>query len=144
MALADKPPTLDCQIISPERVAFSSSVEMVVVPAAKGALGILPGHAPLVSQLQPGVVEIYQKDQVIERIFVSGGFAHIAETNCTVLSEEVICLADILPEEVEAYIERIQTQLAEQSLDQQDRATLEENLIVSRAKMELWRQLKGK
>jgi F-type H+-transporting ATPase subunit epsilon len=56
---------------------------------------VLPRHAPMISTLRPGVIDVYQKGSVAERIFVAGGFAEVTETRCTVLAEEALPLADV-------------------------------------------------
>jgi F-type H+-transporting ATPase subunit epsilon len=141
MSLTEKTPTFDCQLIAPDRIVFSGLVEMVIVPAAKGALGILPTHAPIVTTLQPGVVDIYQGQEITNRIFINGGYTSVTETKCIILSDEAVLVTDIQPGEVEAYIERTQAELAKQSLAPDEKTTLEQDLMIARAKMELFRQL---
>src|SRR5579862_2639537 len=62
---------------------------MVVVPGTEGNFGVLPGHAPLISTIRPGTIDIYQgRTVVIERIFVVGGIAEVTPERCTVLADE--------------------------------------------------------
>ena len=65
------------ELVSPERLLLSRAVEMVVVPGSEGYFGVLPGHAPLVSTLNPGVIDVYENGAIDERIFVAGGFAEV-------------------------------------------------------------------
>ncbi|MDH3792055.1 MAG: F0F1 ATP synthase subunit epsilon, partial [Rhodospirillales bacterium] len=60
------------ELVSPERLLLSESVDMVVVPGAEGDFGVLVRHAPLVSGVRPGVISVYNGGQVTERIFVAG------------------------------------------------------------------------
>jgi F-type H+-transporting ATPase subunit epsilon len=83
------------ELVSPERLLVSRAVEMVVVPGSEGDFGVLPGHAPLISEVRPGVIAVFDGGQVQERIFVAGGFAEVTGERCTVLAEQAIPVADI-------------------------------------------------
>ena len=78
------------ELVTPERLIVSSEVEMVVVPGTEGNFGVLPGHAPLISTIRPGTIDIYEGRTVTERIFVVGGIAEVTPERCTVLAEEAI------------------------------------------------------
>ena len=82
--------TLKLELVSPERLLLSEQVEMVLVPGAEGVFGVLPQHSPTLSTLRPGFVEVYQGGAVKERFFVTGGFAEVTPTTCTVLVDEAI------------------------------------------------------
>src|SRR5258708_35872936 len=83
------------ELVSPERLQFSRAVEMVVVPGSEGDFGVLPGHAPLISEVRPGVIAVFDGGQVQERIFVAGGFAEVTAERCTVLAEQAMPVAEI-------------------------------------------------
>lgn len=87
--------TTKFELVSPERLVLSRDVEMVVVPGSEGYFGVLPRHAPMISTLSAGVIDIYEGGSVVDRIFVAGGFAEVTETRCTVLAEEATVLADV-------------------------------------------------
>ena len=76
------------ELVTPERLIVSAEVEMVVVPGSEGNFGVLPGHAPLISTIQPGTIDIYQGGAITERIFVVGGIAEVTPERCTVLADE--------------------------------------------------------
>ncbi len=83
------------ELVSPERLVLSAEVDMVVVPGADGDFGVLPGHAPLISNVRPGVISVYN-DRVIEaRVFVAGGFAEVSNSRLTVLTEDAVALDEI-------------------------------------------------
>lgn len=90
--MADKVPF---DLVTPERVLYSEPADMVVAPGEDGNFGVLPGHAPLLSTLRPGVIEVYENDLVAERFFVAGGVAEMAEAGFTILAEEAVPVADI-------------------------------------------------
>ncbi|MHA1600343.1 MAG: F0F1 ATP synthase subunit epsilon [Alphaproteobacteria bacterium] len=83
------------ELVSPERLLLSEDVEMVVLPGAEGEFGVLPQHAPTISTLRPGVIRVYEKGAVTERIFVASGFAEVTTTRCTVLADQAVPVAEI-------------------------------------------------
>ncbi len=86
---------VDLEIVSPERLLLSRAVDMVVIPAAEGEMGVLPQHAPMIVLLRGGVVRLYQGGQVTDRLYVSGGFAEVTPTRVTVLADEATVIADL-------------------------------------------------
>jgi F-type H+-transporting ATPase subunit epsilon len=87
--------TFAFEIVSPERLLLSRPVEMAVIPAAEGEMGVLPGHAPMILSLAGGVISVHEGGQVTERLFVMGGFAEVTPTRVTVLAEEALPVAEI-------------------------------------------------
>lgn len=109
--MADK---VQFELVSPERLLISREVGMVVVPGAEGDFGVLPEHAPLISTVRPGIIDVYDDGNTIsERIFVSGGFAEVTGERCTVLADEAMPVKDINAAEVEKKLEELHRQLAE-------------------------------
>jgi F-type H+-transporting ATPase subunit epsilon len=78
------------ELVTPERLIISTEVEMVVVPGTEGNFGVLPGHAPLISTIRPGTVDLYEGRAITERIFVVGGIAEVTPERCTVLADEAM------------------------------------------------------
>jgi F-type H+-transporting ATPase subunit epsilon len=78
------------ELVTPERLIMSTEVEMVVVPGTEGNFGVLPGHAPLISTIRPGTIDIYEGRAIKERIFVVGGIAEVTPERCTVLADEAM------------------------------------------------------
>jgi len=93
--------TVEFELVAPEELLFSESVELVVVPGAEGDFGVLPGHSPLISTLRTGVIAVYENDTVNRRIFVSGGFAEVTPERCTVLADEAVALESVNRSDVE-------------------------------------------
>ena len=75
------------ELVTPARVMLSRDAGMVVAPGVEGLFGVLSRHAPLISTLKRGVVEIYDNGQVTERIMVDGGIADVKEDRFTILAE---------------------------------------------------------
>lgn len=82
------------ELVSPERLLLSANVEQVVVPGSEGYFTVLKGHAPFMSTLRPGVVDVVNGN-VTERIFVRGGFADVSAAGLTILAEQAIPLAEV-------------------------------------------------
>jgi F-type H+-transporting ATPase subunit epsilon len=78
------------ELVTPERLLLSEAVEMVVVPGTEGNFGVLPGHAPLMSTIRPGMIEIYEGQTVTRRVFVVSGIAEVTPERCTVLADEAV------------------------------------------------------
>ena len=82
------------ELVSPERLLLSEQVDQVVVPGSEGYFTVLKGHAPFMSTLKPGVVDV-TRGTGTDRIFVRGGFADVSATGLTILAEQAIPLADV-------------------------------------------------
>ncbi len=78
---------VDLEIVSPEKLLLSRPVDMVVIPAAEGEMGVLPQHAPMIVLLQEGTIRLYEGGRVTESLQVSGGFAEVTPTRVTVLAD---------------------------------------------------------
>jgi F-type H+-transporting ATPase subunit epsilon len=101
---------LQLDVITPERRLLSEQVDSVTVPGANGELGILPGHTPLISALQTGVLA-YTQGASTRRLLVSGGFVEVNADRVSVLAD----LAEF-PEEVNAQAARTEREEAERRL----------------------------
>ena len=130
--MADK---VEFELVSPEKLLTSQPVDMVVVPGAEGDFGVLAGHAPMISTVRPGVIDVYEGDRIIDRVFVAGGFAEVTETRCTVLAEQALPLADIDRGKVEQEFKDLSEDLDDAKSDA-ERAAVEAKLAVARAKLD--------
>ena len=84
---------LHLEFVSPERVLFSGDVDQVDLPGSEGDMGILPGHAPLVTALRPGIVTVFSGGKR-EPIVVIGGFAEVSPAGLTVLADSAVARED--------------------------------------------------
>ena len=90
---------LDLEIVSPERLLLSRPVDMVVIPASEGEMGVLPLHAPMIVLLRGGEIRLYSGTTVTDRLYVSGGFAEVTPERVTVLATEATPVAEVSREE---------------------------------------------
>jgi len=82
------------ELVSPEKLLMSDAVDQVVVPGSEGYFTVLKGHAPTMSTMRPGVLEVSQGNATV-RIFVRGGFADVTPVGLTVLAEQAVPVDDI-------------------------------------------------
>lgn len=99
--MADTPAKVAFELVSPERLLFSADVDMVVIPGAEGDFGVLPGHSLFLSSIRPGVIDVYNRGTVTDRIFIAGGFAEATPKRCTVLADQAMPLSELRREEIE-------------------------------------------
>ena len=80
---------LHFELVTPERLIRSEDVHMVVVPGAEGDFGVLEGHAPFMSTIRNGELQIFRGGMTSEpeRIAIEGGFAEVNDRGLTVLAE---------------------------------------------------------
>lgn len=79
---------LHFELVTPERLVRSEEVYMVVVPGTEGDFGVLEGHAPVMSTIRDGALEIYRTEKgAAETIAIRGGFAEVNAQGLTVLAE---------------------------------------------------------
>ena len=106
------------ELVSPEKLLLSVSADMIVVPGSEGDFGVMAGHQPTISTLRPGAIEVHENDKIIERIFVAGGFAEIANDRLTVLAEQAMPYAELDRAKLEAQIKDAREDLADAKTDE--------------------------
>jgi F-type H+-transporting ATPase subunit epsilon len=84
--MADK---MTFELVSPERKLATGEADMVIIPGMDGDLGAMPGHAPFLTTLRPGLVTVTDGSNTTE-YFVTGGFAEVSPTGAAVLAEEAV------------------------------------------------------
>lgn len=104
--------TFQLEFVSPEKLLLSRPVEMALLPAAEGQMGVLPGHAPMIVALRGGVISVHEGGAETEALFVPGGFAEITPTRVTVLADEATPVAQLSRADAEQRISA-----AEKALD---------------------------
>lgn len=86
--------TVHCDIVSAEEEVFSGRVEMLAATGEAGELGIYPGHAPLLTTLRPGPLQL-KTENGEELVYVSGGFLEVQPSHITVLADTAIRAGDL-------------------------------------------------
>lgn len=122
--MADK---ISFNLVSPERLLLSEQVDMVSVPGRDGDFGVLAGHAPVISSLRPGVLDVKGGEHGDQRFFVFGGFTEVTPTKLTVLAEDVLALAEVDATAIDQRIKNAEEDIL-QAKTEADRARAVESL----------------
>ena len=87
--------TMHCEIVSAEQSLFSGVITMLSARGTIGEIGVMPGHAPLLTGIHPGAVTLRMEDGTEEVFFASGGFLEIQPGNVTLLADTAVRAEDI-------------------------------------------------
>jgi F-type H+-transporting ATPase subunit epsilon len=123
---------VEFELVSPEKLLLSERVDMVVVPGEEGNFGVLAQHAPLISAVRPGVIDVHNGGKVTEQIFVAGGFAEVTPARCTVLAEQAVPIAEIDRSVAEQQLKDAQEDVAD-AKDDAERLAAEKQVTVAEA-----------
>ena len=87
--------SVQCDIVSADESLFSGSVSMIIATGSLGEMGITPGHAPLLSDLNPGPVRLLKDDGEEEIYYLSGGYIEVQPTSVSILADKAVRAGDI-------------------------------------------------
>lgn len=110
------------ELVSPERLLVSGDVEQVLVPGAEGDMTVLAMHAPVLTTLRPGLLDISFPGGKSQRFFIRGGFAEVNPAGLTVLAETAIDLDELKAEQLAQAIKDTEEDVADLTGDAMDRA----------------------
>jgi len=110
--------TFTFELVSPERVLLAGEAEQVQLPGSEGDMTILPGHAPLVSTLRPGVIDVVMGGSK-SRFFVRQAFAQVEPDRLTVLAEKAQDVASLNAAAISAELSTAEAELAQAKTDEQ-------------------------
>lgn len=92
------------ELVSPERLLVSESVESIVIPGSEGEMTVMAQHAPVMTTLKPGILTVKTMAGKEERYVVFGGFADILPDTCTVLAESAVHVDSLNKADIEARV----------------------------------------
>ncbi len=118
-------PTFPFELVSPEKLLFTGDVEAVVVPGTEGEFTVLKDHAPVMSVLKPGIVEIDATGTAKTRLFVRGGFADVSPKGLTILAEYAIPLEELDAAKIDADLKNAEEDVADAKDDEARRRAVE-------------------
>lgn len=104
--------SLKLEIVTPDKLVLSESVDYVGAPGFEGEFGVLPNHIPFLSALQIGNL-YYKKDGKAHYVFLSGGFADVSDNKVTILAESAERAEEIDIERARKAKERAEARLAQ-------------------------------
>ena len=87
--------TVQCNIVSADESLFSGTVSMIIATGSLGEMGITPGHAPLLSDLNPGPVRLLKGGGEEEIYYLSGGYIEVQPTSVSILADKAVRAGDI-------------------------------------------------
>lgn len=131
--------TIRLDIVTPEAKTFSEDVDMVTIPGIDGELGILPMHAPLMTQLKPGELKILRGGQET-RLATGGGFAEVMPDRVSILTDSALAEHDVDEDAAQAAIERAKAALADKNLPSEEQTAAEAAIARSLAQLHLKRR----
>jgi F-type H+-transporting ATPase subunit epsilon len=109
--------TFNFELVTPERLVFSGEATQVVVPGTEGDFGVLAGHAPFISTLRPGILEV-TLPQGSQRLLVKKGVAEADPTRLTVLAQTAVPVDELQGARLASELQLAEAQAAEASDDQ--------------------------
>lgn len=135
--------TIHCDVVSAEKELFSGRVTMVIATGTLGELGILPGHAPLLTGIMPGPVRLLFDNGTEETIFASGGYLEVQPGVVTVLADTAARADDLDEAAAIAAMEAAEKALADQTSDFEYSAVAAQ-LAEASAQLRILRKRKGR
>jgi F-type H+-transporting ATPase subunit epsilon len=103
--------TFHLSIVTPEETVFDETVTSIVVPGAKGYLGVMAHHAPLISPLVPGKLSVTLQNGTEIIMAVSGGFIEVAGNKATILADATEMADEIDKQRAQDALERAKKRL---------------------------------
>ena len=115
------------RIITPMRTALEAEVSVIRVPASKGEMEVLPGHASLITSVANGELSYTCPGQEPRSLFVGGGFLQVAEDDVLLVTDTALTVDEIDTTSVERALERAQAAFRDGAsvLDREEQAKLE-------------------
>ncbi len=107
------------ELVSPEKLVLAADVQQVRVPGSEGDMGILAGHAPVMTSLRPGVLEVTTRSGALKKFYVRGGFAEIIPEQLVVLAQQTIDLEELNKDHLVQEITNLQEDVADAKNDKQ-------------------------
>ncbi len=109
--------TMHCEIVSAEKELFSGTVTKIEAVGTIGGLGIYPGHAPLLTGIQPGPVKLSMEDGEEDVFFASGGYIEIQPGYVTILADTAVRAEDLDEAQAAEAVEAAERSRSEQAAD---------------------------
>jgi F-type H+-transporting ATPase subunit epsilon len=131
--------TLHLEIVTPESRAYSDDVEMVVLPAVEGEMGVYPMHIPLITQIKPGELVVTKGGQQIA-LAVGEGFVEVTGDKVSVIVDMALKETDIDEAAAEDAIRRAEARLREEHIGDEESALVQAAIAKSLAQLNVKRR----
>ena len=126
---------LQLELVLPDKLVASKLVDMVIIAGTEGDFGVLPEHAPLISSLRPGLLDIHDSEKT-EKFFLAGGFVEVLSNQVSILASELCSLEDIDVSSCKDEKENLKKQL-NSSQDEKEKSLIQNNIDKLEAKIAL-------
>ncbi len=110
------------ELVSPEALVLSGDAAEVVVPGNEGYFTVLANHAPFMSTVKPGVVDVKMADGSVSQVFVRGGFADVSPVGFTLLAEQAVDIKDFDMADLDQQIADAKEDVADADTDEKKAA----------------------
>tara|TARA_B100000949_G_scaffold234221_1_gene252638 strand:+ start:566 stop:970 length:405 start_codon:yes stop_codon:yes gene_type:complete len=117
---------LQLELVLPDKLVASKLVDMVIIAGTEGDFGVLPEHAPLISSIRPGLLEIHDSEKT-EKFFLAGGFVEVLSNQVSILASELCSLEDVDVSSCKDEIENLKKQL-NSSQDEKEKSLIQNNI----------------
>jgi len=117
---------LQLELVLPDKLVASKLVDMVIIAGTEGDFGVLPEHAPLISSIRPGLLEIHDSEKT-EKFFLAGGFVEVLSNQVSILASELCSIEDIDVSSCKDEIENLKKQL-NSSQDEKEKSLIQNNI----------------
>jgi len=134
--------TLQLEIVTPESRAYNDQVEMVVLPAIEGEMGVYPMHIPLITQIKPGELVVTKNGQQIA-LAVGEGFVEVTGDKVSVLVDMALTEHEIDEKAAEDAIRRAEARLKEEHIGGEEAAMVQASIAKSLAQLHVKRRRRG-
>ncbi|MBT7865984.1 MAG: ATP synthase F1 subunit epsilon [Opitutales bacterium] len=134
---------MNLEIVTPEARVYEDTVDSVVLPTTSGEINLLPGHIPLVTEIQAGEIIVSKSGEGGQSLAISKGFAQCVGDKISVLAENAIHIDEINESAVEEAQKRAEEALATmEKMSDEEIAMLETQVAYARAQILLKQKLK--
>lgn len=124
------------ELVSPEKLVFSGNATEVLVPGTEGYFTVMKDHAPFISTIKPGVVEVKLETGEDMKVFVPGGLADVSPSGFTLLAEVAMPIAEVDADFITSQIDSAEETLAS-AVDEKKQSAQEKLDQLKEVKMNL-------
>lgn len=126
-------------LVTPEkRLVIDQEIDEVTVPAFKGELNILPGHAPLITTLETGVLKYKLKGQAEQKVAISWGYCQVSPQGVNILAEYAAVPMELQIDDLKKALAEAERKMSTESLDEEQWAQVQREVAKARTGMEIF------
>ncbi|MGZ3745791.1 MAG: ATP synthase F1 subunit epsilon [Pseudobdellovibrionaceae bacterium] len=126
-------------LVTPEkRIVLDQEIDDVTVPAFKGELNILPGHAPLITTLETGILRYKLKGEPEQKVAISWGYCQVSPLGVNILAEYAAVPMELQIEDLKKALAAAESKLSTESLNEEQWAEAQREVAKARTGMEIF------